>query len=70
MNKKSIKILGRRCQTMNPSWQDANRWLHTIGKLRKGKGICRKGDYRFKTFEEADEWMNQMLVKSSLEIQP
>jgi hypothetical protein len=70
MNKKPLKILGHRRQDINPSWQDANRWLHTIAQLRQGKGICPRGVYRFKTFEEADEWMNRMLVMSSLEIQP
>jgi hypothetical protein len=70
MKKKHLKILGRRRQGINPSWEDANRWLHTVAKLRQGKGICPKGVYRFKTFEEADEWMNRMLARSSLEIRP
>lgn len=70
MNKKPLKILGRRRQDINPSWEDANRWLHTITQLRQEKGICPRGVYRFKTFEEADEWMNRMLAKSSLEIRP
>ncbi|HEX9973177.1 MAG TPA: hypothetical protein VGD14_13990 [bacterium] len=55
MEKKPIKILGRRRQAIGASWEDANRWLHTIADLRKGKKICPKGVYRFKTFEEADE---------------
>ena len=70
MKKKPIKILGRRKQASSPSWEDANRWLHTIADLRQGKGICPRGIYRFKSFEEADEWMTRMLAKSSLEIQP
>jgi hypothetical protein len=70
MKKKPLKILGHRRQELNPSWEDANRWLHTIAQLRQGKGICPKGVYRFKTFEEADEWMNRMLAKSSLEPRP
>ena len=67
MNKKPLKILGHRRQALNPSWEDANRWLHTIADLRRGKGICPRGVYRFKTFKEADEWLNRMLAKSSLE---
>jgi len=70
MKKKPIKILGSRRQRPTPSWEEANRWLHTIAELRQGKGICPKGVYRFKTFEEADEWMNRMLALSSLETRP
>ena len=64
---KKIKTLGHRKPNPNPTWQEANRWLQTISQLRKGKGICPKGIYRFSTFEEANEWMIQMLTKSSHE---
>lgn len=67
MKTQKIKILGRRRQPPKPSWQEANRWLHTIAHLRGGKGICPKGVFRFKSFEEADEWMIKMLAKNSLE---
>lgn len=31
--------------------------------LRKGKPFMPKGVYRFKTFEEADEWKIKMLTR-------
>jgi hypothetical protein len=41
--------------------QDTGVQLHKSFKFR-----WRKGVYRFKTHEEADEWMTQMLARSSL----
>jgi len=70
MKTKKMKILGNRSGKINPSWQEANRWLNTIKELRQGKGICPRGVYRFRTFEEADEWMTQMLIKSFHGTQP
>ena len=62
MKTEKMKIVGYRIANPNPSWQEANRWLKTIATLRNSKGICPKGVYRFKTFEEADEWMTKMLA--------
>ncbi|MCK5032368.1 MAG: hypothetical protein KAS18_02015 [Calditrichia bacterium] len=67
MNKQNMKIVGNRKANPSPSWQDANRWLKTIARLRGKRGICKKGVYLFKTFDEAHEWKIDMLVKSSLE---
>jgi hypothetical protein len=38
------------------------------GELHKSFGHrwCPKGVYRFKTHEEADEWMNRMLARSQI----
>lgn len=63
MNTK-MKIIGNRSGKIKATWQEANQWLNTIKDLRQGKGICPRGVYRFKTFEEADEWMTQILIKS------
>ncbi|MEP6955571.1 MAG: hypothetical protein ABI883_02005 [Chthoniobacterales bacterium] len=30
-------------------------------------GICRKGVYRFSTFEEADAWMMKFMVRKALQ---
>ena len=65
-----MKLVGRRSDKINSSWQETNRWFYTINELRKGKGICPSGVYRFRTFERADKWMTQMLIKSFHEIQP
>lgn len=62
----SIKIIGRRSGKIAPTPENANVLLHTMRQLRGGKGICPRGVYRFKTFEEADEWMIKMIAKSTL----
>ena len=64
-DEKNIKIVGRR-KGFDTSLPAAEDWLKSINKLRGQHGICPRGVYKFKTFEEADQWMLQMLVRSSL----
>lgn len=61
-----MKIIGKRAVTQ-PGPYEADILLHTVLSLRRGRGICPKGVYRFTTFKEANEWMFQQLVKSSLD---
>lgn len=42
---------------------DYDRLLRTMGLVRGGRGICPGGVYRFRSFEEANEWKMKMLVK-------
>jgi hypothetical protein len=44
---------------------EADQWLKTVDKLRCTKKVCKKGIYKFKTFEEADQWMEVMILQSS-----
>jgi hypothetical protein len=68
-NKKpKIKIVGHR-KGFDTSPEAADRWLKSANKLRGDYGICPRGVYRFSTFEEADRWMTQMLVRSFLAAQ-
>lgn len=60
-----IKVVGRR-QGFDTSPEAAAEWLRTIHKLRGHTGVCPKGVYRFKTFEEAEQWKIKMLARSSL----
>lgn len=46
---------------------EADKLLNTVGMLRCTKKVCKKGIYKFKTFEEADQWMETMIVRNSLE---
>lgn len=46
---------------------EADNWLNTVGMLRCTKKVCKKGIYKFKTFEEADQWMETMIIRNSLE---
>lgn len=63
--KLNIKVVGKR-KGFDTSLQAANDWLHTIKKLRVHDVVCKRGVYRFKTFEEADKWKHKALVESFL----
>ena len=58
------KQIGKR-KGILPAPSAANEWLKTVKALRRGKGVCRKGIYKFKSFEEADRWMEEMILSSS-----
>ena len=49
---------------------EADRWLKTVGKIRGTGKVCKRGLYRFETYEEADQWMETMILRSSQEFQP
>ncbi len=65
-----IKVVGKRAQRETKTEEDYDLLLKTLQVLRGNRGICPKGVYRFSTFEEADQWMTRMMVKSSAEIRP
>lgn len=66
MNKKpEMKIVGKRSGQFAPSPENANALQNTMRQLRGGKGLCPRGVYRFKSFEEAHEWMIKMIAQSS-----
>jgi hypothetical protein len=46
---------------------ESDKWLKTVQSLRCAKKVCRKGIYKFKTFEEADQWMEAMILRNSQE---
>lgn len=62
-----MKIVGKRSGKIDSSPKEVNILLNTVRQLRGNKGICPKGVYKFKSFEEANEWMYKMIAKSSLE---
>ncbi len=57
-----MKVVGRR-KPMR-TLVDYDRLLRTVGAVRGNAGICPRGVYRFRSFEEADEWKIKMLVKA------
>ncbi|MCI0697811.1 hypothetical protein L0337_38160 [candidate division KSB1 bacterium] len=61
-----IKIVGKRSGKIAPTLENVTILIDTMRQLRGGRGICPRGVYRFKTFEEADEWMLKMIAQSSL----
>lgn len=59
-----MKVVGRR----KPPKVDVvsfNTAQKMANVLRNGRGLASKGVYRFKTFEEADEWVINMMAKNS-----
>lgn len=58
------KVVGRRKAGGDP-FKTAMALQKTVGDLRKSLGhhFAPKGVFRFKTHEEADEWMQKMLAR-------
>lgn len=67
IEEKIYRIVGKRTQT--PDSLEAGMQLQALGaELHKTfkHRWCPKGVYRFKTHEEADEWMTKMLARSGM----
>ena len=52
-----MKTVGGR--NLPPLWERFDR-LQKTARLLLGKGICPKGVFRFKTFQEFEEWKNKL----------
>ncbi|CAN5468387.1 hypothetical protein BH18VER2_BH18VER2_04150 [soil metagenome] len=64
------KTVGRR--KLKNAWKFGMEGQKTANDLRRSfghVGVCPKGVFRFKSHEEADQWMVKMLVKSALRSQ-
>lgn len=61
---KSIKIVGHRRSTARGAiaFERVEGFLKLLLELRKGKSYIPKGVYRFKTFEEKEQWRMKMLL--------
>ncbi len=60
------KTVGRR--KLRDAWKFGMEAQETANELRQSfahGGLCLKGVFRFKSHEEADQWMIEMLVKSA-----
>jgi len=57
MKKQAMKVVGGR--NLPPYWERFDR-LQRTANLLLGKGICPKGVFRFKTFQEFEEWKNKL----------
>jgi len=44
---------------------EADQWLKTVQQIRGTGKVCKKGLYKFETFEEADQWMEAMILRST-----
>lgn len=58
-----MKVVGRR-KVGRTTPEDADRLLRTAWAVRGTDKLVPKGVYRFKSFEEADEWMRRMMVST------
>ena len=59
-----IKIVGRRTEKKEVNWDEMNDFLKLVIELRKGKKLAPKGLYKFKSFEESDEWLLKMMTRT------
>jgi hypothetical protein len=58
------KIVGRRRLSPTTTLEDADRLLRTAWALRGTERLVPRGLYRFETFEEAEQWMIQMMART------
>jgi hypothetical protein len=67
VEEKIDRFVGRRTKTPD-SFQAGMLLQETAGELHKSfkHHWCPKGVYRFKTHEEADQWMTKMLARSGM----
>lgn len=60
--RQNMKIVGRQGQVRS-GLLHADAMQRLAIELRRGKLFMPKGVFRFKTFEEADEWKHRMLTR-------
>ncbi len=66
VEEKIDKMVGRRTKTPD-AWESGMKLQALAVQLHRSLGHrWPKGVYRFKTHEEADEWMNRMLARSQI----
>ncbi|MBI4196666.1 MAG: hypothetical protein HY539_02475 [Deltaproteobacteria bacterium] len=58
----TMKVVTKRKGRENPI-EDARILQKTLNQIR-GDALVPRGVYRFKTFEEADEWMTKMIART------
>lgn len=68
MEEKIGKTVGRRTGIADPVAyaMDLQRTANSLRRQTVGRGLCPKGVFKFKTHEEADAWMREMLVRQAL----
>jgi hypothetical protein len=58
-----MKIIGTRKSIINRGFsEELNQFLKLCIRLRKNETYIPRGIYRFKTFDEANEWNMKMLL--------
>jgi hypothetical protein len=63
------KVVGRRRADERRTSQEALDWQTSVAEMLRGRGVCRRGVYRFATNAEADTWMMDQLARSAREYQ-
>lgn len=56
-----MKIIGRKTKHEKGFSKELNKFFQTVIEFRKDKIFIPKGIFRFKTFEEAEQWRHKML---------
>jgi hypothetical protein len=57
-----MKVVGRKGKP-KVNLETANEFLHLLKTLRGNRPFIPKGVWKFKTFEEADEWTLRMITR-------
>src|SRR5215216_1844659 len=59
----AMKVVGKR-KIGKTTPEDADRLLRTAWAVRQTDKLVPKGLYRFRTFQEAEEWMTRMMAST------
>jgi hypothetical protein len=58
-----VRTVGKR-RKVGSALADQGRLARTAALLRGGAGLVPRGVYRFRSFEEADEWMTRTMART------
>ena len=59
-----MKTVGRRKVTSSDVWTAVGELTETAEKIRGTRALVPRGVYRFRTFEEAHEWMLEKIAST------
>ncbi len=68
MHDPGMKTVGRREIPETVSFEEALAWQTTCATLFGSRTLCPRGIFRFRSFEEAHEWMIDQAARRSREV--
>lgn len=61
----TMKVVGKIAKPRKGFSEELNGFFQLIVEFRKDRTFMPKGIFRFKTFEEADDWQSRMMTRKS-----
>ena len=60
-----VKVVGRRRESERATSAEAFAWQTRAATLFGRRPLCARGVFRFRTFEEAEEWMQMQMARNA-----